>query len=383
MEEGWINSISDVVSGAGTSPTSLSPEDAAALAETFHKAVQHLHLSNSFMQDLWIRLRVHALLRGLYVFPNVELCNDSPNYNPLGFMDTWKGKHYGDSVCIKAIRTRNEAHLEKVKNIFWHEVEGCKHFSHPNVLPVLQVSETLPPLCIMSPWMPDGNISQYTQKNPSVNRLMLLAEVCHGLSYLHDQDISHGCIAPGNILITQDGRACLGDFGILGGFGDLSFTRFKLGTARYVALEQVSLLKSSPSKKSDVYSLAVTSFTVLTGVVPYDGVRGHYSLKLRIQSGERPPRPTNPDSVLWLQDSVWNMITMCWSEDPNQRWGVSAMCNLFSMLSLREVQKVKLGNLNAPKVGNPVIIRRSQKLKEGTDNVEAPFHRLPLTSSLY
>ncbi|KAF9649128.1 kinase-like protein [Thelephora ganbajun] len=360
MEERWIKSISEVVSRAGTSPTSLSPRDVVALAETFRQAVRLLHFSSSFMQGLWTRLHVHALLRGLHVFPDVESWNDSQDYEPLGFTDIWKGYYHGDLVCIKTIRTRSMAHLEKIKSvhdssispelnslhytshqIFYHEVEGCKHFSHPNVLPVLQVSETLFPLCTMSPWMPDGNILQYTQKNPSANRLMLLAEVCNGLSYLHGQDISHGCIAPGNILITQDGRACLGDFGISGTFGDPSFVRFKLGTARYMALEQANLLNSSFSKKSDIYSLAMTSFTVLTGVLPYDGVHGHYSLGLRIRSGERPSRPTNSDSTRWLQDSVWGMITTCWSEDPNQRWEVSAMYDLFSMLSLQEVQKVK------------------------------------------
>ena len=46
--------------------------------------------------------------------------------------------------------------------------------SHPNVLPVIEVSETLFPLCTMSPWMPDGNITQYIQMNPSANRLMLV-----------------------------------------------------------------------------------------------------------------------------------------------------------------------------------------------------------------
>ncbi|KAF9649102.1 kinase-like protein [Thelephora ganbajun] len=193
----------------------------------------------------------------------------------------------------------------------------------------------------MNPWMSDGNILQYTQKNPSANRLMLLAEVCHGLSYLHGQDISHGCIAPGNILITQDGRVCLGDFGISGGFSDLSFTRFKLGTARYVAPERLDSLNSPPSKQSDVYSLAMTSFTVLTRVLPYGGVRDHHSLVVRIKSGERLPRPKNPDGTRWLQDSVWGMITTCWSEDPNRRWEVSAIRSLFSTLSLQEIQKVK------------------------------------------
>jgi hypothetical protein len=45
--------------------------------------------------------------------------------------------------------------------------------SHPNVLPIIEVSKTLFPLCIMSPWMLDGNIIQYTHANPGNNRLML------------------------------------------------------------------------------------------------------------------------------------------------------------------------------------------------------------------
>ena len=70
-----------------------------------------------------------------------------------------------------------------------------------------------------------------------------------------------------NILITRDGRACLGDFGIVGAFGALSFPKFKLGTARYMALERLTCLGGSPSKKSDIYSLAMTSFTVCSSPV--------------------------------------------------------------------------------------------------------------------
>jgi len=46
--------------------------------------------------------------------------------------------------------------------------------SHPNILPVTRVSEELFPFCIMSPWMPDGNITQYTQANPSADRSILV-----------------------------------------------------------------------------------------------------------------------------------------------------------------------------------------------------------------
>jgi len=53
-------------------------------------------------------------------------------------------------------------------------VEESKLNSHPNVLPVIRVSEGGFPLCIMSPWMPDGNITQYTKANPGADRLILV-----------------------------------------------------------------------------------------------------------------------------------------------------------------------------------------------------------------
>jgi len=53
-------------------------------------------------------------------------------------------------------------------------VKESKLNSHPNVLPIIQVSEALFPLCIMSPWMPDGNITQYTRVNPDADRPMLV-----------------------------------------------------------------------------------------------------------------------------------------------------------------------------------------------------------------
>ena len=53
-------------------------------------------------------------------------------------------------------------------------VKGTKLNSHPNVLSVIRVSRGLFPVCIMSPWMPDGNITQYTQMNPGADRLILV-----------------------------------------------------------------------------------------------------------------------------------------------------------------------------------------------------------------
>jgi len=58
--------------------------------------------------------------------------------------------------------------------IYRRVIKESKLNSHPNVLPVIQVSKAEYPCCIMSPWMPDGNITQYTQMNPGVDRPMLV-----------------------------------------------------------------------------------------------------------------------------------------------------------------------------------------------------------------
>jgi serine/threonine protein kinase len=67
-----------------------------------------------------------------------------------------------------------------------------------------------------------------------------------------------------NILITRDGQACLGDFGIAGAFKDFAYHDNKLETLRYMAPERLlgAPAMNGPSRESDVYSLAMTSFKV-------------------------------------------------------------------------------------------------------------------------
>jgi hypothetical protein len=139
---------------------------------------------------LWFRIHTYALLLELRIFPNMELCDESLDYTPFGFTDIWKGDYHGEPVCIKVIRgiEKNSVRLETIRKMCGNFFDqgpadpapyktsrrGRNPISHPNVLPIIDVSETPSPLHIMSPWMPDGNITQYTQTNPSANRLMLV-----------------------------------------------------------------------------------------------------------------------------------------------------------------------------------------------------------------
>jgi hypothetical protein len=118
----------------------------------------------------------------------MELCDKSLDYTPFGFADIWKGNYHGEPVCIKAVRRDNPIVMGKIKRICASFVDqrrperalympfrrGRKSISHPNVLPIIDVSETLFPFCIMSPWTPDGNIAQYAQVNPGADRPVLV-----------------------------------------------------------------------------------------------------------------------------------------------------------------------------------------------------------------
>jgi len=63
------------------------------------------------------RLYAHALLRESRTFPDVEFCDESLDYDPLGLTDIWKENYHGDQVCIKAIRMRYIGCLEETKRV--------------------------------------------------------------------------------------------------------------------------------------------------------------------------------------------------------------------------------------------------------------------------
>lgn len=94
-------------------------------------------------------------------------------------------------MCVKVIRTRNRHSLALIKKVrcssnyviciecpshqIYHRVTWrARLIAHPNVLPVIKLLEPSYPLCIVTPWMPDGNIAEYIQMNPSADRLMLV-----------------------------------------------------------------------------------------------------------------------------------------------------------------------------------------------------------------
>ncbi|KAF9789361.1 kinase-like domain-containing protein [Thelephora terrestris] len=329
----------------------LTPTEAENLVEILDRVVSSDTVNPGLKNRCFKVLRkvspAHGILPKSYYLVAVTLLDSIP-YASGGFADIWKGQMDGRQVCVKAFRTQTTANLTKIKRRFYRDIIGWKYIAHPNVVSFFGVSEALFSFCIISPWLSNGNILEYIRKNQRVNRLTLLAQAASGLEYLHSLGIVHSDVNPGNILIDDDGSACLGDFGITAVITDPSVvepgstTTSKAGVVRYMAPEllhpsQFNLKNSNPTKESDIYSLAVTSYEVLAGVLPYGNNRDGIII-FHVVSGDRPPRPENTQ---WLRDQIWDMITKCWSEQRETRWDIRTVVHQLSVSSIQEVAEAQ------------------------------------------
>jgi serine/threonine protein kinase len=145
-------------------------------------------------------------------------------------------------------------------------------------------------------------------------------------------------------------------------------TTSKPGIVRYMAPElldpsQFGLETNTPSKESDVYSLAVTSFEVrasyivahvvgkcflvqiLSEVLPHGGGRDS-AVAFAIVTGNRPPRPNNLTASRWLPDEIWDSIQLCWDPIPGTRPPIGLLRRAFAESESRDTPIVENGQHN-------------------------------------
>ena len=109
-------------------------------------------------------------------------------------------------------------------------------------------------------------------KIPLINCAIILHQVCQGLKYAHDKGVIHRDIKPANVLIGKNGKIKLTDFGIATSDDEederLTKTGIAIGTPAYMSPEQIKSTKHV-DKSSDIYSLGIMFYEMLTGKKPY------------------------------------------------------------------------------------------------------------------
>jgi len=178
-------------------------------------------------------------------------------------------------VAVKVIRTDlfGQAVIERILKRFEREAKALARLSHPNIVKVHDYGEHEGAPYLVLEYLSAGTLKQRLGKPISWQEAVrLLIPVAQALDYAHEHNIIHRDIKPSNILLTEKGQPMLTDFGIAklldAGEGQtLTATGVGVGTPEYMAPEQG--LGKEVDARTDVYSLGVVFYELVTGRKPY------------------------------------------------------------------------------------------------------------------
>ncbi|KAK0502313.1 kinase-like domain-containing protein [Armillaria luteobubalina] len=236
------------------------------------------------------------------------------------FGEVWRGEVEGTEVAVKQARIfTNDNDIKEVLRKIRREAIIWGQCDHPNVLPFYGIyrDSASSSYCLVSAFMINGSLRQYLGNTAKPDRHRLGLDITRGMDYLHKMSIVHGDLKGDNILISDDHRAVIADFGIsfvMGAttFGTSSSSR-KGGTVRWQAPE---VLNSSPNSFSaDVYSLACVYFEVFDGAMPWSNLTdGAVIMKVYFQKLHLPRPKFLSENDLW-----WELMVQCWAYEPSVR----------------------------------------------------------------
>jgi len=164
-----------------------------------------------------------------------------------------------------------------LKERFRNEARIMTNLHHDNIVMVLDYYEddTSNTFAIIMEYLEGDDLAGFIKKNGALSKELaydLMVKILNAFIYAHGKGLVHRDVKPGNIFITNDKNIKILDFGIakmIGGDADLTSTGMQMGTPLYMSPEQVKDVKHL-DKRSDIYSLGVMFYFMLTGKPPYD-----------------------------------------------------------------------------------------------------------------
>ncbi|KAF9781280.1 kinase-like domain-containing protein [Thelephora terrestris] len=319
-----------------TAILALSEEDAKVFIGIIASAFRELQL------DKDLKIIAFSVLKKLcgrtghlpssYLLPDKFDLSGEP-YTSGGFSNVWKVSKSGEvTVAVKSLRISESDDKIRIRKRFCKEVAMWKNLSHPNVLTLIGVPDTLEKgrFSMVSVWMVNGNIMDFVRTHAS-NHLKLLADAVEGLRYLHGASIVHGDLKGANILITNTNpvSACLADFGFMTVVDDPSLgmesskSQVDGGTTPFMAPERLVPSKfgldsrGSPTKESDIYAMAMVIYQVLTGTLPF-GKKTGPEVVFQVMGGVKPSKPSKA-LELGLSEELWELLEECWQTERQLR----------------------------------------------------------------
>jgi eukaryotic-like serine/threonine-protein kinase len=206
---------------------------------------------------------------------------------------------------------------------FRHEALAAARLQHPNIVQVFDSGKDEPSHrhYIVMEYVDGPSCSDLLREHGQLgieDTVRIVVEACHGLDYAHRAGVVHRDVKPGNLLISNEtGAVKLADFGIAKAAEQTRVTQVGsvLGTAAYLSPEQAQGQEAGPA--SDIYSLGVCAYQLLTGRLPYE-YSSLTELALKQQNeGFEPIRHFRRE----VPPELDRAIQLCLSRDPEARYG--------------------------------------------------------------
>lgn len=235
-----------------------------------------------------------------------------------GMAEVFKGKDHklNRFVAVKVLKEEfrgNEGFVKKFKE----EAQAAARLAHPNIVNVYDVGDENGIYYIVMELVEGITLKNYIERkgNLTIKEATSIAiQVCAGLEVAHNNNIVHRDIKPQNIIISREGKVKVTDFGIAKATTSQTTTANAMGSVHYASPEQAR--GGYVDGRSDIYSLGIVLYEMVTGRVPFDGETAVTVAVKHLQEEMVPPSVYCKN----IPFSLEQIIKKCTQKSPDRRY---------------------------------------------------------------
>lgn len=222
------------------------------------------------------------------------------------------------NVAIKILRG-DLSNDEKFVRRFQREALSASSLSHPNIVEMYDVGEDNGLYYIIMEYVEGKTLKQLLKKRGSLTlseAIDIMVQLTDGMAHAHDSYIIHRDLKPQNIMIQDDGQIKITDFGIAMALNSTQLTQTNsvMGSVHYLPPEQAS--GKGSTTKSDIYSMGIIFYELLTGKLPF---KGENAVEIALKQ-MRDPIPSLKEDNPNIPQSIENIILKATAKNPKNRY---------------------------------------------------------------
>ena len=293
-----------------------------------------------------------------------------------GMSDVYKAKDHklNRHVAVKVLKQEFSENTNFVSK-FRVEAQAAASLMHPNIVNVYDVGEDNGVYYIVMELVDGITLKKYIEKKARLSvreALSIAIQACMGIEAAHNNHIIHRDIKPQNIIISKDGKVKVTDFGIAKAATSNTITSNVMGSVHYTSPEQAR--GGYSDEKSDIYSMGITLFEMLTGRVPFNGETTVAIAIKHIQEEMPSPREYVPEIPVCVEQ----IVLKCTQKSPDRRYHSMAalIADLKKALMSPDEDFVQIENPDEAMATRTVTSRERKEINESRNKEATEGARL-------